>query len=398
GEELLAQMRRAYDYVYGFIKEYSIRANSLYYLLMDKVCFDNMAEAMFAITPGAQRFSIFVSLHYLPTIDMLLDDPAGRAFVNYALLHELTHLGFNVNQLKQWMAGYKLLGARLQSDVAALTMTAVTEVLTNEKVFWLYDALYKMSPYQGAEYAAVLDPLMLDRYKAFMPLPGVYWGICHDVLGKISQKYSQQFINIPEYLKYNTEFCECFSDWMSWVGDKPRDYTDLVKRLTYAPFVKTLLKHLDSQVSTKLIHANDMPRKRLVVLLMTMCRMKREEAEAYADELIKKNAPIFKIIDILVRYNGKTGKSCEQKSRRIVPLICGGGGCTVPSECESPPPPPPPCGDQCRKAPGKTAGTGWYEVDEDFRIKRLEVDVEEVMGEVVRTPEGKETKPEWEER
>jgi len=387
-------------YVVGFITDLGANLDQPLLTFLRRVCIVPGLGAWAAMSPTSTGYEIYLDKELALRLGRLREQNWAIAALNFALWHELTHLEYNTKNMAAWLADLSLLKTKYSQEAMERIGEVLMEILVNEKVYTFYTL--------GSDAG---EPLvrwfaMNEPYKFIMPLPGVFWGVCHTDVLDVSKTYldkarelakqSGDFARIFVPYFERGDICYCVQDWFANVRP-PTTLTDIINLLTTDIYLEELLKKTDYKEDVKLIHAKDLRFDELVFLVAMTCRVDLQTAINMAKDLVAKNALIYRIVEGKLTLHGKGGGSCEWPYKNVQMYICGGGTCENEEECKRkrrksilPPIDKPPAG----KPPGTEAGV----LDSEFKLRRLRLIPEQPQSEPVTGLEGTPERPKWIER
>jgi len=401
-ERLLSELDALVDaakYVVGFITDLGANLNQPLLTFLRRVCIVPGLGAWAAMSPTSTGYEIYLDKELAFNLGKVRGRKWAIAAVNFALWHELTHLQYNTRNMSAWLADLSLLKTKYSQEAMDRIGEILMEILVNEKVYTFYTLGNNSGEPLVKEFA------MAEPYKFIMPLPGVFWGVCHTDVLDVSKTYldkakelakqSEGFAKIFMPYFERGDICQCVQDWFANVRP-PTTLTDIINLLTTDIYLEELLKKTDYTEDVKLIHAKDLRFDELVFLVAMTCRVDLQTAINMAKDLVAKNALIYRIVEGKLTLYRKGGGSCEWPYKNVQMYICG-GGCENEEECKRkrrktilPPIDKPPAG----KPPGSEAGV----LDSEFKLRRLRLIPEQPQSEPVTGLEGTPERPKWIER
>ena len=392
----------AAGYVVNFITELGARLSQPFLVFLRRVCIVPGLGAWAAMSPTSTGYEIYLDKELALRLGKLGERRWAIAAVNFSLWHELIHLEYNTKNMSAWLADLSLLKTKYSQEAMDRIGEILMEILVNEKAYTFYTLGNKTDEPLVREFA------MKDPYKFIMPLPGVFWGVCHTDVLDVGKTYLDKAKELAKRLDESGDFartfvpyfergdiCHCVQEWFANVRP-PATLTDIANLLTTDVYLQELLNKTDYTEDVKLIHAKDMRFDDLVFLIMTACRVDLQTAVNMAKDLVARNALIYRIVEGKLTLYKKGGGSCEWPYKSVRLYICGGGPCENEEECRRRktilPPldnPPVPV-----KPPGSEVGL----LNSEFRLRRLRLKPEQPQSEPITGLEGTPERPKWIER
>jgi hypothetical protein len=400
----LDAMASAADYAAKFINELGANLGQPLLTFLRRICIVPGLGAWAAMNPMPTGFEIYLDRELALKLDKLKERRWAIAAINFALWHELIHLEFNTRNMSSWLADLSILKTKYSQDALERIGEILMEILVNEKVYSFYEL--------GVE---TDEPLvrgfaMKEPYKFIMPVPGVFWGVCHTDVIDVSKTYLDKAKELAERLDRSAEkeftkiflpyfergdICHCVQDWFANVR-APTSLSDVINLLTTDLYLQDLINKTDYKEKEALVHANDIRFDELVFLIMMTCRVDYQSAVNIAKDLAARNALIYKVIEGKLTLYGKRGGSCDWPYKRVQMFICGGGICEDEKQCKrrkSTPPPP------IDKPPSsKSYDEEEYKLNQEFKLRRLRLIPEQPQSEPITGLEGTPERPKWIER
>jgi hypothetical protein len=403
-ERLLGELDALVDaasYVVNFITEIGANLSQPFLAFLRRVCIVPGLGAWAAMSPVSSGYEIYLDKELALRLGKLSERRWAIAAVNFSLWHELIHLEYNSKNMSAWLADLSLLKTKYSQEAMDRIGEILMEILVNEKAYTFYTLGDKTSEPFVKEFA------MKEPYKFIMPLPGVFWGVCHTDVLDVSKTYLDKARELAERLDETGNFartfvpyfergdiCHCVQEWFANVRP-PVSLTDIVNLLTTDVYLQELLNKTNYTEDVKLIHAKDMRFDDLVFLIMMTCRVDLQTAVNMAKDLVSRNALIYRIVEGKLTLYKKGGGSCDWPYKSVRMYICG-GICENEEECKRKktiiPPldaPPVPV-----KPPGSEVGL----LNGEFRLRRLRLKPEQPQSEPITGLEGTPERPRWIER
>jgi hypothetical protein len=391
----------AASYVVGFITDLGANLSQPFLVFLRRICIVPGLGAWAAMSPASTGYEIYLDKELALKLGKLSERRWAIAAVNFSLWHELTHLEYNTKNMSSWLADLSLLKTKYSQEAMDRIGEILMEILVNEKVYTFYTLGNDAGEPLVREFA------MNEPYKFIMPLPGVFWGVCHTAVAEVSKTYLDKARELAKRLDESGMFagtfvpyfergdiCQCVQEWFANVRP-PATLTDIVNLLTTDVYLQELLNKTNYTEDVKLIRANDLRFDELVFLVMMTCRVDYQTAVNMAKDLAAKNALIYRIVEGKLTLYKKGGGSCDWPYKSVRMYICG-GICENEEECKRkktilPPLDTPPV---TSKPPGSDLGV----LNSEFRLRRLRLKPEQPQSEPITGLEGTPERPKWIER
>jgi len=392
-------------YAYGFSPYYSVR----------RVCvWRTRAFPAYAGIGYSSALAGYV-LHLREDAGLLARERGLRPAFNFTMLHEVYHTKYGSRYLREFVESAIATGAAAGVPRKVLEQFAevIMDGIVNEHIFAAYEV-------------AERDPETLAARRivgeGILPHPGAVWIIPHPELRKISQRYTSRYPELARgsHAPYWTYAETCLHKAVAWglPGYRyPQSANDVVYALTWEHALSAILKRMEhsSKVLRERRAGEPGVREYLVWYFTVICGLHRDVAEKLADELVKRNAVVFKVVEHTLRWpDPQGGEPCTMRFVFTHHVPCPAGRCKEEEKCA--------CaeGDTCTCTDAEDcAGQDRVEIDIDprrvvdaalppgahytppivldFRVRRLRVEVPPIGGELFET-RGEEGKPRWVQR
>jgi hypothetical protein len=389
-------------YSYGFSPYYSVRRLCIWRV-------ENFpayaAVSYSSMLPGH-------TLHLREDVSLLALGTGLKPAFNFAVLHEILETKYITDHARDLVESAIATGAaaHVPREVLERFADILVNGILNEHIFVAYELTER-------------DPETLVARgimgEGILPLPGAVWVIPHPVLRDISRAYTSRY---PELARGSHrpywEYAEtCLHKVVAWGlpgGRYPESARDVVYAVTWEHALSRILERLkhSGAVLDELKAGDPGAREYLVWFFTAVCGLPHETAERLADELARRNATVYRVVEhTLESPDPQGGPPCVMKFTYTYHVPCPSGRCPPEGKCTCARgacvcDDPQECGKADVAAPAdidprkiaerhaRPPGTGYEQIVLDFRVKRVRAVVPPVGGRLFETR--KETgRPKW---